>query len=1027
MDQYIESSKLATYLHPGPSGPFLELNNEPMKPPSPSTSALLQHNPSLIDLCTFNSLCQRLVENNSPPNTSPYKPFANPSDLYFCIPPMTQIDYSPQTTDSNTKSNVISEVTASPISSAGDCSPNVSSYSSTPYSSPKVKSLLQQNSPMDLCVTKDCLSTIIPKQQPTSENILNCELSDFVKKVEKSPIESTNLRNEDKKVIEIIAKYSHTSPILHRLLTSPTKINENSQSSNQKDPIDNDNNKSPQYRPRYSPFYIPETNANRKLTPKDTLIKNHKTSRSTCRSPVLSRRPSENEKKIMDTDSNANNPQCDSSIQPTALLSLDNDGFINATEKSTSDSSINNNNKRLLDSSSEQVLIKRRNKLLEPTIVTQQNYCLSYPNNISRCIDCQTASPNDFAMHLTGCRFQHCRTLKYFGDNTYEFEGFTTSIDWQAPDPETLTTPNSSGQPPLNILDANFIFKHIARLFCLMFQHEQSERSTYDDNSIIRKKYMAGWREVCDECLTTLFNCHYMCKQCGYMICIDCSKQLVYLSAEKKRKSKRFCPHNDSFCLSEFIPWDHLLKLRSNVIDHLSKLKIDYSIKLYNSSRAENLSTFIKTLKMKRSHDARDIQKVWSSIDSNNDPNIEFYCNGRLPVFNEWTSENANQVFQKVWSTGCPVLVRQVHHKLSKTLWLPSAFKEHMIDHRETPALYDCETLSPIATDESILTRFWDGFEHLNVRLRDEENGGRQRILKLKDWPTKKDFASVFPTLLHDLMNNIPFSDYTRRSYTYENVEYHGGPMNIVERLPSCLVKPDLGPKLYIAYSQLASQAQKKAGTTNLHIDVSDAVNVLVYVGIGGYGDDGSDNKDEIRQVEAEILDSNIDEAQLQRLRNGERPGALWHLFRSDDAKKIREYVGRAHRKAAGSDTIHDQTAYLEKEDLDKLRDWSKVESYPMLQFLGDAIFIPSGAPHQVKNLHSCIKIAEDFVSPENLDRCLITTNEFRSLSSTHTNHADILQAKNILYYSTRDVLSSLIESNQTDPSLESSSSNVHN
>lgn len=45
-----------------------------------------------------------------------------------------------------------------------------------------------------------------------------------------------------------------------------------------------------------------------------------------------------------------------------------------------------------------------------------------------------------------------------------------------------------------------------------------------------------------------------------------------------------------------------------------------------------------------------------------------------------------------------------------------------------------------------------------------------------------------------------------------------------------------------------------------------------------------------------------------------------------------------------------------------------------------------------MKNLHSCIKIAEDFVSPENLDRCFITTNEFRALSNSHTNHADILQ-----------------------------------
>ncbi len=48
-----------------------------------------------------------------------------------------------------------------------------------------------------------------------------------------------------------------------------------------------------------------------------------------------------------------------------------------------------------------------------------------------------------------------------------------------------------------------------------------------------------------------------------------------------------------------------------------------------------------------------------------------------------------------------------------------------------------------------------------------------------------------------------------------------------------------------------------------------------------------------IVEVEAEILNSNIDQAQLQRLRNGEQPGALWHLFRSDDVKQIREYLSR--------------------------------------------------------------------------------------------------------------------------------------
>ena len=50
----------------------------------------------------------------------------------------------------------------------------------------------------------------------------------------------------------------------------------------------------------------------------------------------------------------------------------------------------------------------------------------------------------------------------------------------------------------------------------------------------------------------------------------------------------------------------------------------------------------------------------------------------------------------------------------------------------------------------------------------------------------------------------------------------------------------------------------------------------------------------------------------------------------------------------AGSDFIHDQITYLEQEDLDELKSLYNVDCYPILQFLGDAVFIPSGAPHQV-------------------------------------------------------------------------------
>ena len=50
-----------------------------------------------------------------------------------------------------------------------------------------------------------------------------------------------------------------------------------------------------------------------------------------------------------------------------------------------------------------------------------------------------------------------------------------------------------------------------------------------------------------------------------------------------------------------------------------------------------------------------------------------------------------------------------------------------MIDHRETPALWDCETLTPIFTNEGILTRFWDGFEKLDSKGKEAEEGEPER------------------------------------------------------------------------------------------------------------------------------------------------------------------------------------------------------------------------------------------------------------------------------------------------------------
>ena len=192
---------------------------------------------------------------------------------------------------------------------------------------------------------------------------------------------------------------------------------------------------------------------------------------------------------------------------------------------------------------------------------------------------------------------------------------------------------------------------------------------------------MPDWREVCDECSTTLFNHHYMCKQCGYMTCIECWHRIVKMSKERRRSNsfltderrsdsaflalelKRACSHYGSYSLSELIPWRRectgrsfvasiddclpeleLVYAQTDAMAHLSQLKLQYPIQLDNSSRCVNLSSFIKSLQMKRSCDAPEVRTRWSSAHCNYDTSIEFYCRGRLPVFTEWESPNAERV-----------------------------------------------------------------------------------------------------------------------------------------------------------------------------------------------------------------------------------------------------------------------------------------------------------------------------------------------------------------------------------------------
>ncbi|XP_030757045.1 probable JmjC domain-containing histone demethylation protein 2C isoform X2 [Sitophilus oryzae] len=366
-------------------------------------------------------------------------------------------------------------------------------------------------------------------------------------------------------------------------------------------------------------------------------------------------------------------------------------------------------------------------------------------------------------------------------------------------------------------------------------------------------------------------------------------------------------------------------------------------------------------------------------------------CDGKLLRLSDPTCADNYKIFQDQWKRGQPVIVSDVCRAINKDLWNPDAFARDFGDEKND--LVNCLTGNLVPNQP--MRRFWEGFEDPAKRLKDER--GQPMLLKLKDWPPGEDFAELLPARFKDLMHALPLPEYTRRR----------GRLNLASRLPKCFVRPDLGPKMYNAYGSALHAAR---GTTNLHLDVSDAVNVMVYVGVprGGTGDE------HVKEAFRAIDEAGCDILTRRRVRDkGELPGALWHIYAARDADKIRDLLNKVTVERGGrlephNDPIHDQSGYLDGPLRERLYKEYGVEGYAIVQCLGDAVFIPAGAPHQVRNLHNCIKVAEDFVSPENVAHCFHLTQEFRGLSDTHSNHEDKLQIKNIIYHAVKDALGSL-------------------
>ncbi|XP_039262785.1 lysine-specific demethylase 3-like [Styela clava] len=704
-----------------------------------------------------------------------------------------------------------------------------------------------------------------------------------------------------------------------------------------------------------------------------------------------------------------------------------------------------------------------------------------------KCRECRSAKQNENMAVF--CRFYGFRKLR-FKDKLLCTSGFLlpeecTEKDLQlwlpqkpcfwedTKDCTDILSPND----PLDDTMSQFLLTHIAKRFCSIVIHEKKARSWVGkDEQIYWKRPVISVREMCDVCETTLFNMHWVCRKCGFGICLDCyerrmekteSEQDVYDSDKSNHFRWLRCTKGKTHYHSEMLPTQiipstclidlgnmmHDICSARNIVSSCPCEKKTYSsmeilMKIHkmqqkqsvssnpetNSSaeeqpteetskkRKSSASNWLSSInaheqkckerKLNHSHSrsisnnkgiclkdmiAKRIQNQDQLRNTSSHQKDEDYaqrnwlCEGRLLQLLDSQHPNNTDIFKLHWKYGMPVLVSGVGKYLNMDLWHPSQLSREYGEENSKNSMVNCMSGSIITNMK--IRDFWDGFENISQRLLDEN--GKTMILKLKDWPPTEAFHDVMPEMFEDLQQALPLRDYT----------FVGGKCNVASRLPHFYVKPDLGPKMYNAYGWV-TETDWRQGTTNLHLDISDAVNIMVYVGIPA--DEPFQARETLLQI---VREGEVDDLQFTRAIM-DKPGALWHIFHQRDVDKIRQFITkvcdeRGETVAPDHDPIHDQQIYLDKQLRHRLKEEYNVEGYAILQCQGDGVFIPAGAPHQVFNLHSCIKIAEDFVSPEHIDKCFLLTNEFRYLSSNHSNHEDKLQIKNMIYHAVKDIVSS--------------------
>ncbi|EFH62735.1 predicted protein [Arabidopsis lyrata subsp. lyrata] len=546
-------------------------------------------------------------------------------------------------------------------------------------------------------------------------------------------------------------------------------------------------------------------------------------------------------------------------------------------------------------------------------------------------------------------------------------------------------------------------------------------------------------RVYCDHCATSIEDLHRSCPKCSYELCLKCCQEIREGSLSERPEMKshyvdrgyrymhgldtaepgssstsedeeanpsdakwNFGDNGSITCAPENLGGcgDCVLELK-RILPLTLMSDLEHKAETFLSSY--NISP--RMLNCRCSSLETEMTRKAASRTKSSDNYL--FCPESLGVL----KEEGLLHFQEHWAKGEPVIVRNTLDNTPGLSWEPMVMWRALCENVNSTAssqMSQVKAIDCLANCEvEINTRhFFEGYS----KGRTYENFWPE-MLKLKDWPPSDKFEDLLPRHCDEFISALPFQEYSNP---------RTGILNIATKLPEGFIKPDLGPKTYIAYG-IPDELGRGDSMTKLHCDMSDAVNILTHTA------EVTLSQEQISAVKAlkqkhkqqnmfdkqstEFCSEEVEELNMPEIlsnENDETGSALWDIFRREDVPKLEEYLRKYCKEFRHTyccpvtkvyHPIHDQTCYLTLEHKRKLKAEFGIEPWTFVQKLGEAVFIPAGCPHQVRNLKSCTKVAVDFVSPENIHECLRLTEEFRQLPKNHKAREDKLEASLLSLY----------------------------